>query len=136
MMKKLHIILIILACCLGYTALEVRQQDDSTGSGPGRLSTAAYIEDGVNSPERYIDWNTPAFSSTVREFFSERSQNQTTGLKNHTNLKLPPKSGYQDSPGKIPGIHVLNRFEYALRLFPSGTGSKWHHLIILRKLVI
>ena len=55
-------------------------------------------------------------------------------------VNLPDGDGFQFcswlKAGKIFSERMLHEFECPLRLFPSGTKSKDHHFIILRKLVI
>ena len=131
MMKKLHILILsLLAGALAYLAADCQQTEDNTERHRFAESSGEIfqIREYDNSSERYIDWNSPGLSASGTEFFTERSQ--------QTGVKIPHRDSCWLKAGKMFSERMLHEFECPLRLFPSGTKSKDHHFIILRKLVI
>lgn len=139
MMKKLHILILsLLAGALAYLAADCQQTEDNTERQRFAESSGEIfqIREYDNSSERYIDWNSPGLSASGTEFFTERSQQTGGTMRGQNPLKIPHRDSCWLKAGKIFSERMLHEFECPLRLFPSGTKSKDHHFIILRKLVI
>lgn len=139
MMKKLHtLIFCLLAGTLLYLAADWHPADEyaadaRAGNGTGGISQ---IRAKDNSRERYIDWNSPGLSAAGTEYSAERSPQQSGSLRNQNSAKAPCRDSCWLKDGKIFSERMLHEFRCPLWLFPSGTESKDHRFIILRKLVI
>ena len=132
MMKKLYIALILSVCSIACGIHGKYQQADENQAV--RIESRLLQDD--NSSERYIDWNMPSVSSARTEFFTERPQTNAGQARNQYQAKAPARDNILAKAGKVLSFIVLARNEHPEDLFPSGTMSKDHHFIILRKLVI
>ena len=134
MMKKLHIIFIVLVCGLfSMTGPEVCTGADNEMQQ--YRCESSFILNG-NPSQKYVDWNTPVLTSAGAEIISERNQSQGNSQRNTSTIKLPARDNTMLKAGKILNTSDLYDYGSQILLFPSGMRSSAHRLIIFRKLVI
>lgn len=136
MMKKLKIGKVIFAAAAVAVAAFLHINTDSEIPEPGKNYQQEEILQNDNSSERYIDWNSPSISSARTEVFTDRNQNGPSAARGHNSAKtLNRESGMTNVPSMLSAMSQ-NGFSGQMELFPSGTNSIDHHLIMLRKLLI
>ena len=136
MMKKLKIGKVLFAAAAVAAAAFLHINTDSEILESRKNYQQEEILQNDNSSERYIDWNSPSVSSARTEVFTDRNQNGPSAARGHNSAKtLNREAGMTNVPSKLSAI-VQKGFSEQMELFPSGTNSIDHHLIMLRKLLI
>lgn len=136
MMKKLKIGKVLFAAAAVAAAAFLHINTDSEIQESWKNYQQEEILQNDNSSERYIDWNSPSISSARTEVFTDRNQNGPSAARGHNSAKtLNRESGMTNVPSMLSAMSQ-NGFSGQMELFPSGTNSIDHHLIMLRKLLI